>query len=1011
MLKPVIEDEHVGGVMFDRGPRPADAVLVRYADDPPTDASDQLLLVAFAAANRAVPAQNDRRSQSVRRKTANHIDDDRRLSRPADGQIPDADDRSLHAGHADPRVESGVAGADDRTVNAGHSGQYSTHRPRPDRSALPDHASMKALQRHQLRAAGASPTGIPSECYRIAARSTCFVSGPVSASIPPARIGADARAGISAPFLWKLWVMSKPVTLRRQRRNAVPGSRKRHGESFGLPRRRACWGVIVCAAAAAGAPATPLQDPPQDVVSPPIIAVLFEGVERTSEAYLREIVQVRVGEPLNTDALDRDVARLVRTGRFDSVRYETRPEGGGVTVVFTLAERPVLKSIRFQGNSKIPDRDLKGKVPLKVGDPIDPDAVNEGLEAIAALYREKSFGQVEVTVEREDLAEGRLTYRIEEGPQIKVRKILFEGRASLSERELMKQIQTRTAFWFFRAGTLDPPQLEADVANLQRYYREQGFLDAKVTHRVENLEKEGDRRIVFTIEEGTRYRIESLRFEGNTVFSTEELQSLIRSREGAYVIQPILEADRTLIEKRYGEIGYIERNVEAVRVFSESPGQVLVTFRIVEGGQFRVGQIVVRGNTQTKDKVVLREFRLFPPDDLWNLTEARDAETRLRQTQIFQSARILPVGDEPGVRDALIDVQEADRVGDLIFGFGVTSNNGLVGQFAIDFKNFDISDTPKSFGEFFRLQAFQGAGQRMRIEAQPGTEVSRFRIDFTEPYLLDAPLRFDTGFFLFERGRDGYDEGRVGTYVSFGKRLERGLLKGWTGEIAFRLEDVEVDNVDLLAARDIRDVEGSNLLTSVKGALVLDRTDNRFIPSRGDRWRFSVEQFGILGGDHVFTELRTGYVRHFPVYTDLLDRKHVFSLRGDTAVLVGDTPVFERLYAGGIGSLRGFEYRGVGPREGLDDNPVGGDFMLLFGAEYTFPIYGESLRGVLFTDMGTVEESVSIRDWRASVGVGVRLTLDFLGPVPIEFDLAAPVLKGPDDEEQVFSFFVGTSFF
>lgn len=746
-----------------------------------------------------------------------------------------------------------------------------------------------------------------------------------------------------------------------------------------------------------------------------ITAVEFEGQQRSTPAYLRDVVAIRPSGRANAEALVQDVGRLLRTGRFEDVRYELRPDEGGVRVVFVLRERPVVRRIIFSGNSKLSDHELKKKVPLKTGESLDRLRAEEGRDAIAAFYKEKGFGDVEVRIDEAVLAEGDLKYIIKEGVRLKVTAIRFEGRQSLTEGELKKQIETRTALWIFRSGTLDPDQVSTDAAKVQGYYRDEGFLDAKVGFRIEPGDKEHTRTVVFDIQEGMRYRVEDVRYEGNTVFSTEELALLGSLKPGDFILQRKLDADRRLFETRYGEIGYIERVVEPLRVFSETPGMVLVTFRITEGGQFRVGRVAIRGNTHTRDKVVLREFRLYPPDDLFNLSEVREAEARLRQTQIFDSVRITPVGQQEGVRDVLIDVTEHERAGDLMLGFGVSSDSGLGGRLAINFKNFDITDTPESLTELFQFQAFRGAGQQLSIELQPGSEVSTYRVDFTEPYLLDRPIRFDTGAYLFERERSGYDETRTGTYMSFGKRIERGVLKGWTGEVALRLENVDVEDVDIFAPRDFHDVKGSNLLTSVKGSLVRDRTDNRFLPTQGDRWRFSVEPYGVLGGDHDFTETRVGYIRHFSVYQDEQERKHVLSLRGETGVLFGDAPMFERFYAGGIGSLRGFRFRGAGPYKGLDDDlnkiPVGGDFMILLGAEYTFPIYTDSLRGVLFTDMGTVESSVGITEWRASIGVGIRLTVDLLGPVPIEFDVAAPIMKGPDDREQTFSFFVGTTFF
>ena len=118
-----------------------------------------------------------------------------------------------------------------------------------------------------------------------------------------------------------------------------------------------------------------------------------------------------------------------------------------------------------------------------------------------------------------------------------------------------------------------------------------------------------------------------------------------------------------------------------------------------------------------------------------------------------------------------------------------------------------------------------------------------------------------------------------------------------------------------------------------------------------------------------------------------------------------------RFYAGGIGSMRGFDFRGISPRQGLRKNRVGGDFLLLSGAEYTFPLYAKIIRGVFFLDMGTVEKEIGISTWRASIGGGIRLTLEIFGTVPMEFDLALPISEADEDDERVFSFFIGLPFF
>jgi len=745
----------------------------------------------------------------------------------------------------------------------------------------------------------------------------------------------------------------------------------------------------------------------QDQPPPSISAVTFTGLERTGEVFARELVDLKTGEPVDAKRLDDAVARLLRTGRFLSARYRIEEGEGGTQVIFELHERPMVTAIRFQGNSKFSESQLKPLVTQNIGAPIDALAVRDGRDAILAKYREAGFTDATVTYNQDAVARsGELVYAITEGTQVRIRRIAFEGVTAFPRGDLERNIDTKTAFWIFRSGAFDAHQAETDVARLQAFFRDEGFLDARVSYRREPSADGRDLTVVFTVEEGTRYAIESIDFRGASVFGDAELRELIASRAGGTIKRPKVDADVRAVQARYGELGYIDAAVRSTRVFSDKPGLVRITLDIEEGKQFRVGRVVVRGNARTRDKVVRRALNLYPPDDLFDLTEAREAERRLAETKIFSSARVYPVGDQPGVRDVIMDVKEAEKAGDFLFGVGVTSNSGLTGNVVLDLQNFDLYNPPRTLAEFLKLRSFFGGGQRLRLELQPGTTVSRFRLDFTEPYFLDKPIRFDASAFLFTRGRDGYDEQRVGYSSSLGKRIERGPLRGWSGELAFETQFVSIDEVDLFAARDIRQDEGSNLLTSVKGTLVRDRTDNRFIPSSGDRLRVAYEQFGIFGGDHVFGRLTAGYTRYLTLSTDLRDRKYILQLRAEGGAMVGDAPVFERFYAGGTGSLRGFEFRGVGERQGLDHNNIGGDYMLLGGAEYSYPLIGDNVRGLFFLDTGIVGSGKP----RAAFGAGVRFTIDIFGPVPLEFNLAFPVLSEEDDDEQVFSFLIGRIF-
>ncbi len=738
-----------------------------------------------------------------------------------------------------------------------------------------------------------------------------------------------------------------------------------------------------------------------------ISGVEFRGLSATSNTLAVQLAGLGVGDLATEATLVAAVNRLKHSGRFISVTHQLETQDdGGVLVIIEVVEKRVVTAIRFEGQAKLSDGQLQNELTFKVGDDLDWFAIREGREAIVARYRDLGYGDVAVTFARAEIGRaGEVVYVIQEGIRVVIREVAYEGNTAFDVGQLKKKVESKTAWWIIRTGALDPSRVDADVVNLRRFYRDEGFFDAQVTFRID-VREDKNIRLVFVVEEGARYTIEQIQFMGLTVFSQDELSAEMASRVSEIARRPRIEADARLIREKYGTIGYIHAAVRVTRVFSDDPGLVRVTYHVEEGEQFRVGRIAVRGNARTKDKVVRRALDLYPPGDLLDLSAARNAEKQLMQSRIFSSARVYPVGDLPGVRDVVMDVQEAERLGDFIFGVGVTSNSGLVGTVTLDLRNFDLYDPPTSWEELYKFKSFFGAGQRMRIELQPGTNVSRFRIDFTEPYLFDKPVRFDYSAYLFSRGREGYGERRIGSTVSFGKRFDRGQLRGWTSELAFRVEDVRLDQFEVFTARAIREDQGSNLITSLKGSLVRDRTDNRFKPSSGDRLRLSLEQFGILGGDHNFAKMIASYRWYKTLHTDSRERKHVLQLRSEGGAIIGDAPVFERFFTGGTGSVRGFNFRGIGPHEGIDRNNVGGDFLVLLGAEYSYPLFGDNVRGHVFLDSGTVDTDV----YRAAVGFGVRLTLDVFGPVPLEFNIAVPMLSDADDDVQVFSFVVGGLF-
>jgi len=733
-----------------------------------------------------------------------------------------------------------------------------------------------------------------------------------------------------------------------------------------------------------------------------VLEVRVEGNEQMSAAASLAPVKTRAGQPYDEAIVKADVQRMLSSGRFERVEATETLTDKGWIVTFKVVERPLVARLVLMGNKAIKDGDLRKELQFGAGDPLNLFSVEAGRQAILNKYRGEGYYFATVSYDENAVKERReVIYQIVEGGQVRVLKIVFEGNRHFNSFELKLKIGSQERLWPFVPGNLDRDQADRDVHTIRNMYIAEGFLDAEADCLPTFSADKKDVTLKFVIRENERYQVGEVRFQGNTVFSNEELLRRLKLRPGAVLTALALRRDTESLQDTYGESGYIEAKVTARKVFKEKPGVADLVFEFSESDKYLIGRIEVRGNSVTQTRVIRRHLGFFP-EQPFNTVAMEESRKRLQETLLFSDVTITPVGGEGKVRDALVQVKER-KTGQLLVGVGVNTDSGLVGTVSYTERNFDILGWPKSWKDFGEGRAFRGAGQTLRLTAEPGTELMRFSIDWFEPYLFDQPNTLGSRTFLFTRKRKVYDETRVGEVASLGRRFKN----RWYGEMSGRIEGVDISDVESDAPKDITDVKGTSFLIGPKFTLVRDQTDSRWMPSTGDRFQVSYEQ--ILG-DFTFGKVNADYRIYHTVYVDPLDRKHILSGRLAAGQIVGDAPVFERFYGGGIGSIRGFKYRGISPRAGPDKDPIGGDFLLLASGEYTFPIIGEMFRGVVFIDTGTVEQDIGLSSYRASAGVGLRWVIPFFGPVPMDFDFGFPISKHSDDETQIFSFSMGWTF-
>jgi outer membrane protein insertion porin family len=772
----------------------------------------------------------------------------------------------------------------------------------------------------------------------------------------------------------------------------------------------------------------------------PIREVRFEGNQSIDESLLRMQLRSLPGEPLRTDTITQDIVNLSRLGltRTIEARVEQHADGT-VTLVFSLEEAPVISDVQVTGNRQLDIdllRDIVEGLGLRTGVQIDDFQIGKARRSIEELYRSRGFYAAEVILDESELQErGNVIFRIREGERVRVTAVRFQGFDSLSLKEFRSKLETRSAT-LIKKSPLVEESINSDIATIIDTYRANGFLDIRADRSILVAPNGREAIITFIVEEGPQYTLRDVTTqlvgpggddEQAHVFSEQQLAGLIGVKRGdVYSMQNIQRLIRT-VQEAYWQLGYADVQVRARELRDTVEPVVDLLLIINEGRRFRTGDVIIQGNSLTKQNVIRRHVQVLPgmPLDRGALEET---ERRLRTTRLFDQqtpARVTVQPEDPthpGYRDVLVEVVETHLTGNVGFIAAVNSDAGIFGSISISQTNFDISDTPETAAELLRGEAFRGGGQTFSLAVSPGSQISSYSISLSDPSAWDSDVSFRGALSFRQRIYEQYDEDRGGGSIALGRRMG----DRWNASLAYRANSVELNDIDPSAPVDVYAVQEQNVFHGV--SLRLSRTTvpigEEQSPSRGIRTTISAEQ---VVGDFQFTKFGFSQSLFFTVAEDALGRRSKISLKTDIDYITprGEAPVYERLYLGGR-RFRGFDFRTVSPKGIRNDtmtlgtDPVGGEWSFFIGGEYEQPLFGEVpvspgvtdpvLSIVGFVDSGTVLNEVAFDEYRVSVGFGVRIRAPALGPAPLAFDFGFPVVKEDSDEEQLFSFSVDLPF-
>jgi outer membrane protein insertion porin family len=771
-----------------------------------------------------------------------------------------------------------------------------------------------------------------------------------------------------------------------------------------------CWELAIMALIAAEPRAIA-----QSLADKEIAEVRVEGNRlRTTEQILAKM-ETKAGRRYNVDTAQKDVSRLLDQGWFPpygvSLFTQERLDGR-ITVIVVVRELPkTIQKITYRGADHFGAEEIEKLTGLKKGDPMSKERTQSARNALIRAYQEKSRLWADVKIVKgEQFTDDEVIFDVSEGPSVKVGSVKFEffGPTSgdITTGRLRTKLQSSKAILGLIGGDFNPIQLDMDVVALTEYYRNLGYLFARVQRELIWSENHRSVTIVFHVEEGARYKIGKVQIDGNKTNKEIELLGYTDLREGDYYDKFIIQNDIKRLRDFYGFKGRPVTVRESYHYVGE--GEVNVHYQIEEKEPQRVKEVLIYNNGVTKDSVIRRQVGIYPGQIL-SFPDLLQAQNNLSRLGIFEEdpAKGIkptvevenPDVDEP-FKTILVRVTEKPT-GSFMIGAGVTSDAGLTGSVVINERNFDITRWPTSFDDILEGRAWRGAGQEFRIEAVPGTTFQRYTVSFREPYLFDSRYSFGASGYYFERAYNEYTEARIGGRFTWGRRLDQ----NWSINFTERVEQVEVSNIPYGAPPAITDYQGWSNVFGQRLNLTYDARDNVLRPTSGEIADVGAEyvlgnyQFPILTAEA--TKYWTTFQRKDGSGKQVVAFRSQVSWEGDNA------PVFERFYAGGFRSMRGFAFRGVGPYE--NGFNVGGNFMWLNSLEYQIPVLAnDNLYFVSFIDSGTVEQSVEIRDYRVTAGLGMRIAIpQLLGPVPLALDFGIPIVKGPYDNKQLFSFWLG----
>ena len=718
------------------------------------------------------------------------------------------------------------------------------------------------------------------------------------------------------------------------------------------------------------------------------------GNKRIESDAILAVVESREGRRFDPEALNRDLRSIYEMGFFEDVQIETEDSPGGKKVTFKVSEKQSIGKILFKGNKKIDQKDLEKVLGIKQYSILDRREIKDSIERLRDYYHGEGFYNVEIRERIEELPnnEVALTYVIDEGEKVYIRKIQFKGNATLDSDDIKDVMDTsEKGFFSFltRSGQLDRKKLESDVTKIKSFYYNNGFVKAQVGEPDISFQKEEGLIITITINEGPQYTMGKVSVAGDLIKDVEELYGTLKITEEKVYNREVIRSDIMRLTEVYADEGYAFADITPKIKEDDEKHTVDLTYQISKGQKVRFERIEIAGNDRTRDKVIRRELKVVEGGYFSGKNMKRSVQN-LYRLGFFEEVE---VNTEQGSSDDKMNLD-------------INIKEGPTGLFSL---GVGYSSVEKTIGivELAQNNLF-GSGQSLSAKASLSSVSTKYNISFTEPWLFDKPLSAGIDVYNWDYEYDEYTKDSVGGKLRFGFPLGPEFT---TGIVSYAYDDSDISDIEETAAQVIKDMEGTNVTSSVTLGVNRDSRDRYFNARSGSINTLSVEYAGgFLGGDNYFTKYNARTAWFFPLFWETS-----FSLQGRWGFVEqrsgGELPVYEKFRIGGMNTVRGFDYGSISPLDPETGDRIGGEKMMVYNLEFRFPLQKEQgVWGVVFFDAGNVftkDEEWTFKGIRMGAGAGIRW-LTAIAPLRLEWGYN--LNRKPDEDSSNWEFTLGTPF-